>query len=78
MAEEKPTSGVSRSEFYSTVALLFLIPAVLVMASVRFPEEPLRQIAVGLLYLAAVGMSVTYSVLAIRERSRRSKDSPPT
>jgi hypothetical protein len=80
MSEEKPTSGVPRAEFYGVVALLFLFPAILVMASVGFPAEGLlRQVAVGLLYLAAVGMSLTYSVLAMRERARRpqDKDSPP-
>jgi hypothetical protein len=80
MSAEKSTSGVSRAEVYGALALAYLLPAMLVLASAGFPAEGLlRQVAVGLLYLGAVGTSITYSVLAIRERARRPRDqdAPP-
>jgi hypothetical protein len=68
MAGEKRTAAVSRAEFYSTVALLFLFPAILFVAAGGFPDTLLRQVAVGFIYLAMIGMSIFYSIMAVRER----------
>jgi hypothetical protein len=68
MSEEKRASTVSRVEFYSTVALLLLFPALLFLASGSFPDTLLRQVSVGLLFIAMIGGSLTYSIMAMRER----------
>ena len=74
MAEEKRTSTVSRAEFYSTVAMVFLFPAMLFLGSGGFPETLLRQVATGLVFIAMIGMSITYSIMAVRERGRQAKE----
>jgi hypothetical protein len=73
MSEANHTSNVSRAEFYSTASLAFLLPAVLFVASGSFPDSLLRQIAVALMFLTMVGLSVTFSIMAILERRRQKK-----
>jgi hypothetical protein len=77
MAEVKRAAGVSRAEFYSTAAMLFVLPAILFLAAGGFPETLLRQIAAGLVFVAMVGMSITYSILAVRERGRQTDEKGP-
>jgi hypothetical protein len=72
MAEEKRTDAVSRKEFYSAASGLSLMPAMLVMASSGPPDSPARQIAFWLILAAMVGMSLTYSAVALWELRLRS------
>ncbi len=74
MAGKKGTDAVSRGEFYATVAVLSLFPAIVFLTAGNFPESPLRQIAAGLEFLAMVGMSITFSILAIRERRSQTRE----
>ena len=74
MAEEKRTTAVSRAEFYSTAAVLLLLPATLFIAAGSFPDTLLRQIAAGLVFVAMIGLSVTYSIMAMRERMWQTRE----
>jgi hypothetical protein len=76
MANTKCSNTVSRQEFYSTVALLFFLPALLFVVSGSFPDtlETLRQVAAVFVYLAMIGLGLAYSIMAKRERSRQAKE----
>jgi hypothetical protein len=74
MAEANRTSTVSRAEFYTTVSLLLLLPALLVLASGSFPDTLLRQIVMILMFLTMIGLSITFSILAIVERGRQASE----
>jgi predicted permease len=76
MPENNPTT-VSRAEFYSTVSLLFLMPALLVLVYGNFPETLLRMAVAILIFVTMIGMSVTFSIMAIRERGRQGKENKP-
>jgi hypothetical protein len=82
MAEVKQTPAVSRVEFYGTAALLSLFPAILFLATGAFdtPMPWMRQIAAGIAFLTMIGMSITYSTMAMRERRRQlwTKEKDPT
>jgi hypothetical protein len=77
VAEAKQATAVTRAEFYSTAALLFLFPAILFLSGGGFPENPLRLASTGLVFVAMVGMSITYSILAMKERARRNNGRGP-
>ena len=77
MAEEKRTNTVSRAEFYSAVAQLFLLPAILFLVSGGFPDTLLRQADTGLVFIGMLGMSITYNIMALRERGRQAREKNP-
>jgi hypothetical protein len=77
VAEAKQATAVTRAEFYSTAALLFLFPAILFLSAGGFPENPLRFASSGLVIVAMVGMSITYSIMAIKDRARRDNGGGP-
>lgn len=70
---ENPPNTVSRAEFYSTVSLLFLMPALLVLVFGNFPDTLLRLAVAILMFVTMIGMSVIFSIMAIRERGRQGK-----
>jgi hypothetical protein len=77
MAEEKHPNTVSRQEFYSTVSLLLLLPAILFLSSGSFPDTLLGQVGAGIVFLTMIGGSFAFSVMAMRERSRQTKEKDP-
>jgi hypothetical protein len=70
MAEEKRTNTVSRAEFYYTVALVILLPTFLFFGSGGFTGTLPRQVGTGLVFITMIGISITYTIMAIRERGR--------
>jgi hypothetical protein len=74
MADAKHPNTVSRQEFYSTVSLLLLCPAILYLTSGAFPETLLGQAANGLVFLTMIGGSFVYSSMAMRERRRQATE----
>jgi hypothetical protein len=77
MADEKRSNTVSRAEFYSTVALVLLFPAILFLGSGGFPETLPRQLVTGLVFITMIGMSIAYSILSIQERGRQARENHP-
>jgi hypothetical protein len=73
MADEKPNGGVPRVEFYGTVAIIFLMIALVSGISGRMPESDAGQVGAWFLYVALYGLSIKYAVKAIRERGQRMK-----
>lgn len=60
---------VSRFELYVTMAPIYLFPAVLFIAS-GGPENPLRFFLSLSICVGMMGVSLMYSVMAMRETSR--------
>jgi hypothetical protein len=86
MADDKHIRTVSRTEFYSTVASLLLMPAVLFMivfssvgaeagerGLIQGFSSVLQMIVGWFLVFAMMGLSLAYSILAIRERARETR-----
>jgi hypothetical protein len=67
MAEPKATVPVSRAEFYSTVALLFLF---IFFATGINSDTVLGEIGSWILRIVMVGSSLAYSIMAIWQRRR--------
>ena len=71
MADEARQDGVSRSEFYGIVALLFLSLFTVINLLAFEPSHWLRMICNILLYVAFLGAGMWFTVLSARERKRR-------
>jgi len=71
MTDEARQEGVSRSEFYGVVALLFL-SLFAVMNLLAFESSHwLRSLSHILLFVAFLGAGIWFIILSTRERKRR-------
>jgi hypothetical protein len=71
MANEVREEGVSRSEFYGIVSLLFLSLFTVITILAFEPTHWLRMICNILLYVAFLGAGMWFAFLSARERKRR-------
>jgi hypothetical protein len=76
MADETRPGYVTRAELYPTLGSLYLLIAIAFLALVRLEgESTLRVVGYFLFFAVALGMSVTFNILAIRDR-RRTRSGP--
>jgi hypothetical protein len=79
MTEDTKPSAVTRGELYPILGSVYLLIALALLGLVRSSEQhtPLL-IGHSLLFVAALALSVTYSILGIRERRRgtRARSNP--
>jgi hypothetical protein len=71
MADETQSGLVTRAELYPILGSLYLLLALAFLALVRLEgESTLRLIGYFLFFGVALGMSLTFNILAIRDRRR--------
>ena len=71
MTEEKKPLAVTRGELYPILGSVYLLIAFALLGLVRSSgENSLLLIGQSLLFVVALALSVTYSILGIRERRR--------
>jgi hypothetical protein len=74
MTEDTKPSVVTRGELYPILGSVYLLIAFALLGLVRSSEQrTMLLIGQYLLFVAALALSVTYSILGIRERRRETR-----
>ncbi len=73
MSEEKKPAYVTRAELYPILGSVYLLIALAIVGEARHEETVLGLIGYNLLAGVAIAMSLTYSILGMRQR----RQTPP-